>query len=528
MGITNKSLKTLLGHIDTNELVLPEIQRDFVWSKKNVLLLFDSLYRGLPIGYMLVWQAKIAVAHKGFGVKKKIMIGQAVDNFYGYLLDGQQRLMAIKLVRDGDEKYPLVFALEPPEKENSDMERFHYRARWNNNPFYIPVSDVLSDEVKPLQILEQLKDFEGFDYDNDGEKVLASLTKLKAIMDYEVGIINFEDSDYRKATELFIRFNSTGKKLNRSDLAAAELALTVPNLVANGINRASNKFAPQFNFTKPFLIQCLAGVHTSKMNFTNPRDIWDGSDEKALKNSWKQTEKGLGRTVELLTGTVKWDSINWLPSINSIIPLVYLLSQNKFSRDERITACKWLLTANLFAIFSGSVHSELDRILRGLKIEPSVNKLWNLTKRHFYKIKPEHFDYRRKTGGAMAFFISMIRNRNAKDWEKETSLGGDVIGHNAQLQVHHFFPRALLQNEGYNSELINTLANYVIINKQTNLDIGSKEPVEYIKEKGIKKKDLKSQCIPIKKELWTVDRYKDFLNERRRLLANQANSFMKS
>jgi len=528
MGITNKSLRTLLDHIDANELVLPEIQRDFVWSKKNVLLLFDSLYRGLPIGYMLVWQAKIAVAHKGFGVKKKIVIGQAVDSFYGYLLDGQQRLTAIKLVRDEDEKYPLVFALEPPERKNSDMGRFYYRARWNKSPFYIPVSDVLSNEFKPLQILDQLKDFEGFDYNNDGEKVLASLTKLKAIMDYEVGIINFEDSDYRKATELFIRFNSTGKKLNRSDLAAAELALTVPTLVSNGKNRASSKFVPQFNFTKPFLIQCLAGVHTSKMNFTNPRDIWDGSNEKVLKDAWKKTEKGLGRTVEFLTGAVKWDSINWLPSINSIIPLIYLLSQDKFSRDERIKACKWVLNANLFAIFSGSVHSELDRILRGLKNDPSVNKLWSLTKRDFYKIKPEHFNSRRKTGGAMAFFISMIRNHNAEDWKKETSLSGNVIGHNAQLQVHHFFPRALLQKEGYNSESINTLANYVILNKDTNLEIGSKEPAEYINEIGIKKKHLNSQCVPIKKELWTVDRYKDFLNERRKLLANQANNFMKN
>jgi len=58
MGVTTKSLRTLLDHIDAGELVLPEIQRDFVWSKKNVLLLFDSLYRGLPIGYMLVWKTK--------------------------------------------------------------------------------------------------------------------------------------------------------------------------------------------------------------------------------------------------------------------------------------------------------------------------------------------------------------------------------------------------------------------------------------------------------------------------------------
>ena len=55
MGIANKKLKDLLNRFDAAELVLPEIQRDFVWGKNNVLLLFDSLYRGLPIGSMLVW-----------------------------------------------------------------------------------------------------------------------------------------------------------------------------------------------------------------------------------------------------------------------------------------------------------------------------------------------------------------------------------------------------------------------------------------------------------------------------------------
>ena len=53
MGANSKSLKTMLELMDSGELALPEIQRDFVWNRNNVLLLFDSLYRGLPIGYML-------------------------------------------------------------------------------------------------------------------------------------------------------------------------------------------------------------------------------------------------------------------------------------------------------------------------------------------------------------------------------------------------------------------------------------------------------------------------------------------
>ena len=63
------------------------------------------MYRRLPVGYMLVWKAKIAVAGKPFKGRKKPKFGQAIDNFYGYLLDGQQRLTAISLVKDGDENH---------------------------------------------------------------------------------------------------------------------------------------------------------------------------------------------------------------------------------------------------------------------------------------------------------------------------------------------------------------------------------------------------------------------------------------
>jgi hypothetical protein len=526
MATTNSSLMALLAYIDANRLVLPEIQRDFVWNKKNVLLLFDSLYRGLPIGYMLVWKAKVTVAHRPISTKRKAPIGQPIENFYGYLLDGQQRLTALRLVRDGDERYPLVFSLLPNDANDADSDRFHFRARWNNNPYYISVSEVLDNQVTPLQVVDQLKELDDFDYSRHGETVLASLTRLKGVMDYNVGIIDFEDDDYRKATELFIRFNSTGKKLNRSDLAASELALTVPTLISERINRASTQFAPQFNFTKPFLIQCLAAVHAARMNFSKPREIWGGSDEAGLKRSWEKTEKGLGRTIELLTGTVKWDSTNWLPSINSIIPLVYLSSQDKFNKDDRILARNWLLMANLFAIFSGAVHTKLDNIVRKLKREPSVSRLWDFTKKEFSKIRPEHFETGRKSGGAMAAYISLIRSKNAKDWQLDTSLGGDVIGHNAQLQVHHFFPRALLQKNGFNSEQINTLANYVIINKETNLEISSKEPIEYIDKLGIQKRHLACQSIPLKKDLWTVDKYEEFLSERRDLLAKEMNRFV--
>ena len=479
MGVTTKSINALLEHIDAGELVLPEIQRDFVWSRENVKLLFDSLYRGLPIGYMLVWKAKVTVTSKAIKGKKIAKIGQSLDSFYGYLLDGQQRLTALRYVRDRFEKYDLRFSLWPDDEENPHKDRFCFKARWNQNPWYIPVSDALSENFDIVGAIENLKEMEDFNYEQDANTVLASLTKLTQMLKYEVGLIEFDENDYRKATELFIRFNSTGKKLGRSDLAAAELALTVPQLISDGIGRVTSKYQPKFIFTKPFLIQCLAAVHKSRMDFSKPRDIWDGTNENDIKASWKKTEIGIGKTISFLTGTVKWDSITWLPSINSIIPLVYILSQDQFDGDGRSLARKWILLSNIYAIFSGAAHTKLDRILRSLKNNPTIDKLWNLTKKELGKVKPSHFDTRRKSGAAMSLYISMLRNKGAKDWNEQTALSGNVIGHNAELQVHHFFPKALLQRQGWYYDDINTFANFAVINKQTNLDISDKEPIEY-------------------------------------------------
>src|SRR5215831_5739127 len=107
-----RKIGKLLDMMDREQLVLPEIQRDFVWQKKSIKLLIDSLYRGLPIGHMLIWKASNAVDAKAFD-KRRLKRGVRLDGFYGYLLDGQQRLTALAHLRDGDDDYPLMFYVWP-------------------------------------------------------------------------------------------------------------------------------------------------------------------------------------------------------------------------------------------------------------------------------------------------------------------------------------------------------------------------------------------------------------------------------
>ena len=126
----------------------------------------------------------------------------------------------------------------------------------------------------------------------------------------------------------------------------------------------------------------------------------------------------------------------------------------------------------------------------------------------------------------MSLYVSLIRNAGARDWKEHTPLDGTVQGHNASLQVHHFFPRALLRKEGYDSSQIDTFANYTLVSKSTNLEIGTEEPATYLRREKIEHHELDQQCIPQHEALWRVDRYEEFLQERRKLLAQHGNAFL--
>ena len=524
----------MLSLVDSGELVLPETQRDFVWSKKSVMLLFDSLYRGLPIGHMLVWKTRRQVQHKRYAHQAKLKSG-VHDNFYGYLLDGQQRLTAISRVRDADDEFPLLFNLWPeeapwdPEVWNEYQPFYWWRSWAEGDSWVIRVSEVLDGKFNLMSFMKELK--QGGQHQEVYEKyedaIFRRLSALQGILEYSVGITEFGSESHEEATELFIRFNSTGRKLSKGDLVAAELALKVPGLSSADVDRALVKWAPQYRFTRPFLIQCLVAVHTRRMVLKEPRCIWDASNPTSIRTSWKTTEQALGEVIKLLTGTIRWDSSAWVPSFNALIPLIVVFSSSDhLSQRDRELARSWLLLTGVRTYFSGSVYTDLDRVLRKLKDNVSVRNLWRSTSKRLGRLKGEDFETNRISGPIMSMFVSMLRNAEAKDWKLDTPLNGAVIGHNAELQVHHFFPRALLRREGHDSSRIDTFANYTVISKDTNLHIGTEEPATYLKREKIPARHLDAQCIPLDKRLWRIDRYDDFLAARRKLLSERANTFL--
>ena len=216
----------------------------------------------------------------------------------------------------------------------------------------------------------------------------------------------------------------------------------------------------------------------------------------------------------------------YLDTRSGRIPLAK--SAKNCSAAERRLARRWLLLAGVRGTFSGAAQTELDRVLKKLGEAPSVDGLWNATKSGLSQLHPSDFETGRLSGPVMSLYLSMLRDKDARDWEKhEVRLDGSVVGDLAQLQVHHVFPRALLNKmPKITSADIDTFANYAVIRKGANLGVSTEEPTTYIVRLKVPKAELRKQCMPENQDLWHVTKYKDFLAARRKLLAEGANAYL--
>ena len=89
-------LSDLLHYVDLGDIGLPDIQRPFVWSNAKVRDLFDSMYKGFPVGYLLFWENAQVTGARPIGEGEK-----AHEYPNRLIVDGQQRLTSLYAVFRG-------------------------------------------------------------------------------------------------------------------------------------------------------------------------------------------------------------------------------------------------------------------------------------------------------------------------------------------------------------------------------------------------------------------------------------------
>jgi hypothetical protein len=123
-----------------------------------------------------------------------------------------------------------------------------------------------------------------------------------------------------------------------------------------------------------------------------------------------------------------------------------------------------------------------------------------------------------------------LKKNGAKDWWSGLVLSKKHVGKSHTIQYHHIFPKSILHGKTkFEKHEINEIANMAFISGKVNRHILNKAPIQYFEKEVIDKRgkeSLTSQIIPMKKNLWEIENYRDFLIWRRRAIAKEINQFM--
>lgn len=219
------SVKAILGLIEANDIAIPEIQRPFVWKKQQVCDLMDSLYKGYPTGYIILWKnPNVKLRNGSVSAGKKTII------------DGQQRITAImtaiagKQVVDSDfNETRIKIAFNPYaaleyERGNADVEIFAVQtpAHLKSSKWIPDIADIFKSSFASWTFIPKYIET---NTDMDGNDLQRVISNLRAIEATQIGVIELADSlDIDVVTDIFIRINSKGTALSQGDFVMSKMA----------------------------------------------------------------------------------------------------------------------------------------------------------------------------------------------------------------------------------------------------------------------------------------------------------------
>ena len=517
-------ISTILDHIDSGHMALPEFQRGYVWSGDQVRGLFDSLYRRHPVGGLLVWatEAKTA-AHRGDG--------PVVSGIVKLLLDGQQRMTSLYGVIRG----------KPPKFFDGNAKAFtglHFHLENETFAFYQPLKmegDPLWVDVSAL-MQAGTAGLGGFVTKLTQQPELAPkigvyvgrLSQLLGISDVDLHIeeVTGADKSLDVVVDIFNRVNSGGTKLSKGDLALAKICADWPEARATMKTKLKAWAQADFNFNLDWLLRSLNTVLTGEAKFSH----LDDKTAVDIQDGLKRSTKAIDTALNLIGGRLGLDHEQVLFGRFAIPVMVRFLDQNKGQLDEkqRDKLLFWFAQAGMWGRYSGNTESTIDEDLAALE-SGGIDGL--LTKLRFWRgglrVEPEHF-----TGWSLGarfypVLYMLTRMGGARDWGTGIELKANLLGKMSKLEVHHIFPKAQLYKLDHKRAEVNALANFCFQTKQTNLEISDRLPEEYFAE--FEKRHpgaLATQWIPMDTELWKMKNYRDFLEARKELLAAEANKRM--
>ena len=516
-------VSTILDHIDSAHMALPEFQRGYVWNRDQVRGLLGSLYRRYPVGGLLVWATESeSAAHRGDG--------PVTTGLVKLLLDGQQRVTTLYgVVRGKPPKFfdgnagaftGLRFHLE------TETFAFYQPLKMQADPLWIDVTklmqlgnDGLGEFVEMLSRDPTLAQKVGV--------YAGRISKLLGIVDIDLHIeeVTGKDKSLEVVVDIFNQVNSGGTKLSKGDLALAKICAEWPEGRREMKKALDGWILSGYHFNLDWLLRSVNTVLTGEAKFSFLHD----KSAQEVQDGLKRAVKRIDYCLNLIGGRLGLDHDQVLFGRFAVPVMVRYLDQRNGSLDakERDKLLFWFVQAGMWGRFSSSTESFIDQDLAALEgSEGGLDKLLGQLRSWHGALRtaPEQF-----TGwslGARFYPVLYLLTRmgEAKDWGTGLPLKSCLLGKMNALEVHHIFPKAQLYKLKCKRSEVNALANFCFLTKDTNLNISDQLPEKYFTEIETKHPGaLASQWIPMDPALWKIENFSSFLEARRALLAAESN-----
>ena len=383
-------ISTVLDHIDSGHMALPEFQRGYVWNRDQVRGLFDSLYRRHPVGGLLVWatESKTA-AHRGDG--------QLAAGIVKLLLDGQRRITSLygvvrgKAARffDGNAQAftGLRFHLE------AETFAFYQPVKMQDDPLWIDVTELMKKGM------EGLGEFVGrlSPQPEHVAKVgiyVGRLSRLLGITEVDLYVeeVTGTDKTLDVVVNIFNRVNSGGTKLSKGDLALAKICSDWPDARDTMKAKLKEWAKADFHFNLDWLLRSVNTALTGEAKF---QFLHDKSAEE-IQNGLKRASKHIDTSLNLISGRLGLDHDQVFFGRFAVPVMVRYLDQRSGSlgEKERDKLLFWFVQAGMWGRFSGSTETYIDQDLAALEGEDGgLDKLLDQLRLWHggLRIEPGHF-----------------------------------------------------------------------------------------------------------------------------------------
>lgn len=551
MAKTDMSVQELVGEVESNRMRLPEMQRGYVWKSTQVRDLVDSLYRGYPAGNILMWETGEEMPTRAFSVEQK----DIKHSSYYLLLDGQQRITSLsKLlrgcdvkVRDCKREIDIYFNMDHPEgliniepvynEENEDDEQeegsdlLHIKDRT-----FIVANNKVKNEASWVSVKEVFKSGDNnvflkkagitnFD-DPLFNKYNSRLNNLRKIKEYMFHIISLEKTmSYEEVTEIFVRVNSLGTKLKGSDLALAQITAKWRGSLELFETFQAECKKNGWNLSLGILVRALITIITGQSKFKTVSSI----KLEQLQTGWEDTKRAVSFALAYLKNNMKVADISLLSSPYFVVLVAYFghIKGYEISTAETNKLMWWFTSASAKGRYSrGSSEGMLDQDLKAKAPEDMIKNLVT----QFGRLEIDETDLEGK-GAASGFFSTMfmaMQHAGAKDWKTNLVIAPNHMHKKDKIEFHHIFPKDILKT-AYAKEEINDIANLTFIGKTTNIKISNHDPLAYLEAIIEKHGDdiLTKHCIPLDRNLWKLENFKEFMKARRTLIIGAFNDYLK-